>query len=482
MTQKYTLQDVADFFQTNFRTDRDLRTGEPRWVGLENEYLLVSADGTMMKPEVLEYLWRDLTTHGWEPIIEELSHKTTGVRKNRDDLEAKKTHPYDIITTDLGYAILEIDLAPAQSLHQAHDRLSQLIGLLTAILGKYDTRLLGYGVQPVTGPGPASLGPKYRYPVMMDICNQENVHAESAYRVDLHTLDAACQTQVEISAAESIPVVNALNATAGLRIALLANSAVWQKQPAGYKAVRQMFVDWCWPSRKVQLGIPPKFQSIEHYVDYLLDFRALLVKREQTLYRLDNNKAFRQFFNDADGQYGVSLDGHRKKIVAGVEDILAHSGIAWFCARIQPGYGTIEDRISCQQPPDAHLCASALTLGLVENYRPLVEMAQAYSLDQWRELRLLATRHALACSYPGMPLNELLKQMLAIAHKGLCQRGLGEEVYLEPLYQRLAEKRCPADDVLQQFQDGGVESIVASYDMRNLASATLQDTLQMEYT
>jgi gamma-glutamylcysteine synthetase len=102
-----------------------------------------------------------------------------------------------------------------------------------------------------------------------------------------------------------------------------------------------------------------------------------------------------------------------------------------------------------------------------------VEIANAYSLDQWRDVRLLAARHALEFSYSSLPLKEMLAQMLSIAEKGLRQRGFGEEVYLEPLYQRLATNRCPADDVRLQFLDGGVEKMIASNDMRNLFFGSL---------
>jgi glutamate--cysteine ligase len=462
------LKDAVEHFRSCFRTDLRQRDEEPRWVGIENEYPLVSSDGTIIKLEILEYLWQELASRGWEIVTDETSRKVVAVKKEREQLKGKKVHQYDLITTDLGYATLEIDLAPTPSLKSAQKHLYELIEMLTSILSKRDVYLLGYGIQPVAAPQPAYIGQKSRYSFMIDMCDKENEINPGGYRVDLHTVDASCQTHVEVSAEEAIPVVNALNATSGLRIALLANSSIWLDQLAEYKAMRLMFVDWCWPSRKQQLGMPPKFQSIDHYVDYIFDFRSIAVRRNNVLYKLNNHSTFRHFFFDDAGQMGTSLDGEKVRVFGEIDDIKSQCGFAWFNARLQAAYGTVEDRISCQQPPFAHLCASALTLGLVENYKDLMELVDTFSLDQWRDIHFLACKYGLDFSYPGVDVHRQIERMLSIAEQGLRARALGEEVYLEPLYERIATRCCPADDARMQFLRGGVAQIVSHYRMSNI--------------
>lgn len=469
-----TKNEVVDFFQRGFRTDLGSPTGEPRWVGLENEYLMVASDGSIIAQDILEHLWRELRELGWSLETDDISHKVIAATRNRADLVGKKHYHYDVITTDLGYATLEIDLAPARTLIEAQHHLYDLLSIITSILSKFNAYLLGYGVQPVSKPGRGYLGQRSRYPLMLDLCDEENEESITPHHVDVHTIDAACQTQVEISAQEAITVVNAMNATSGLRVALLANSPIWQNQISDYKSIRQMFVDRCWPSRKNQLGIPPRFHCIEHYIDYLLDFRPIMVKRQQTLYKINNHIPFRQFLFDEAGQAGVSLDGHKKHLFGTAEDIKLQCGLAWFTSRLQPTYGTIEDRVSCQQPPDAPLCAPALTLGLTENYRALDQIADTLSLDQWGAIHQLTSRYGMDFSYPGIDLPSLLRQMLEIASQGLRSRGFNEEVFLTPLYQRLEKKRCPADEIQETFLNEGIRGIIACNDMRNaLRSPTL---------
>jgi gamma-glutamylcysteine synthetase len=466
--QACSLKDAVELFRSGFRTDLDAQEAEPRWVGLENEYLMVSADGEAIGPEVLAHLWQALVTHGWTPITDELSQQIVAVIRPDPDPTNRKLHSFDLITTDFGYATLEIDLAPARSLTEARLALHRIVEVITSILHEHEAVLLGYGVQPVVAPTRGYLGPKSRYQLMFDTREAENDLNPEAWSVDLHCINAACQTQVEVSERQALPIVNALNATSGLRIALLAHSSVWQNRVSEYKAVRQLFWDWCWPARKLQFGIPPRFQSLEHYVDYIFDFRPIAVKRDHTFYRIDNHRAFRHFYLAEHGAVGITACGAEQRIFGEPEDLKTQCGFAWFDARLQPTYGTVEDRVSCQQPPQAHFCAAALTLGLVENYRACIKVADCLSLDQWRDIRILACTHGQDFSYPGVDIKGLLQHLLDIARQGLTMRHFGEEVYLEPLYQRVAQARCPADEVREQFLTGGVHRIIAVNDMKNL--------------
>jgi gamma-glutamylcysteine synthetase len=457
--------EAVQLFRASFRSESDMQSGQRRRVGLENEYILVEADGSIVRPQVLEYLWEELAAQGWTLTVDPLTGKTTSAIQQRTT-PAPGGHNYDVITTDLAYATLEICLAPAGSLQEAHAAFCPLVELVTSILARRDASMLGYGVQPVARPDSAYAGPKNRYALIFAVHAQEN---PGNSRLGLQCLNASCQTQVEVTEAEAIVALNALAATSGLRSALFANSPIWQNQLSGYKAIRPQFWDWCYANRSQQIGIPPRIQSLEHYVDYLVDFRSIVVRREKTFYRLNNNLSFRSFMQNPAGQLGTSVDGQQATIVARAEDIQTQYGFAWLDARLHPMHGTIEDRVSCQQPPHAHLCSSAMTLGLVENLPGLVAIADLLARDQWREVRQLASRHGMNFSYPGVAIRELLTRLLAVARAGLEKRGLGEEVYLLPLDARIESGNSPADEVLACFQEQGIPGLLEYTDMKHFS-------------
>ncbi len=419
----------------------------------------------MVRPEVIEDIWRQLNLCGWQTQKDEVTGKVVGATRPREDIH--KSYNLDVITTECGYSTIEIAQAPAPSLMEAERYLQKLIASLTTILEQHRAYLIGYGVQPRAAPSHSYQAPKGRYELLYQIWRDEHPHSSGTRSPDLHCLNAATQAQIEVTAEEAIPALNALNATSGLRIALLANSPIWSGKRSDYKAIRQIFWNWCWPERRQQFGIPITFQNLDHYLEHLFDFRGLAARRNGQVYWIDNHQSFRQLYLTGSIQ-GRLLDGEEIVIEPEVQtDIGLQSSFAWFDARLQPLYGTIEDRIACQQPPQEHLCASALTLGLVENARPLIEMANQLSLDQWREIRNLACIHGLSFQYPGVDSRALVSKIVEIARQGLRMRGLGEEIYLSPLDRRLESGQGPADQAIAIFNQEGITGLIRARDMRH---------------
>jgi gamma-glutamylcysteine synthetase len=421
--------------------------------------------------EVLEYFWHRLAELGWETYTDDDTNcEIIGARKPRSERSPSiRTHNYDHITTDFGYPTLELDLAPATSLPEAENAFREIMQLITSIFAEQNTIVLGYGIQPIAPPVRKYLGHKCRYAIICDAREEEEGFDlyPGKFPVGVHCLNAACQTHVEVSAGEAIPILNALNSTSGLRAAISANSAVWQNEIGDYKVPRLLFWDWFWPARRQQTGMPTSFKSLSHYVDYILDFRSVCIKRDQKFYRLDNTKPFRQFYF-GEGEFDIiSRDGERLKTRARADDLLTHQSLAWFDVRLNPAYGTIEDRVSCQQPPDAQLAVAALTLGLVENRDGICNLAGRLPREMWRDIRFLACKKGLEVVYPGVNVCDLVLEMLEVAQAGLGKREMGEEKYLQPLFDRHAVRCCPADNAISRFLEGGVKELVARYDMRN---------------
>ena len=153
------------------------------------------------------------------------------------------------------------------------------------------------------------------------------------------------------------------------------------------------------------------------------------------------------------------------------DDIYFQSGLAWFNSRLQPAVsGTVEDRIACQQPPRSHIASSALTLGLVEQHHELSELANSFTLDQWRDIRLICCNHGLNGRYPDVNLQALARELVEISRKGLARRGFSEERYLEPLSQRADAGSCPADDAERLYTSGGIQALIEHLDIRHFCS------------
>ena len=188
------------------------------------------------------------------------------------------------------------------------------------------------------------------------------------------------------------------------------------------------------------------------------ELAPIYVKRNGQPILLPGFDTFRDYFNSADAT-GQSLQGETVSVVPGFEDIRLHNSCYWYTARISQ-YFTVENRVFDQQPPDELESAAALTLGLVSAAAAAWEELSRYSWKSLREAREVACREGLAGSTEEFTMVELVGRMMRVADYGLSLRRLGEEKYLEPLYERLRRRCCSARNAAAIFDKSGVAGLV----------------------
>lgn len=467
---------------TTFREGFPSAIAGDRLVGLELEYPAVMKDsGVGVAQGVMDCLWEELSgRHEWESISDRVTRKAIGVRSTARRA-SRSSFDQNIVTVDTGRHTLEIALCPSKDIHEARAKLTSILEVVLDLLGQHGATLIGYGVQPVTGTDEHCLSPKSQY-----ILYQKNIDEESLagiYQSSLSylALSAAAQTHVEVTDTECIDAVNMLNALSGLRIGLLGNSPIWGGHHrtstadgsvipgTTYDASRELFWHWSWPSRKSQVGIPPSFSNTNEYVKYLMDFRMFVLSRHGEMCRVSNHMPFREFFLGGESIPCEFADGRTDLINPSVDDVHTLATTAWFTSRLQSIHGTVEERASDQQPPDSHFAPAALTLGLVENLSDALRIAKSLSLDQWRDIRSIACHEGLKRGdFPGVIVQELMASMLEAAAVGLKSRGFGEEVYLQPLFERMQSPITLAEAARKGYEEFGIKYIVDRYDMNRL--------------
>lgn len=140
---------------------------------------------------------------------------------------------------------------------------------------------------------------------------------------------------------------------------------------------------------------------------------------------------------------------------------LLHEHYIWNSARPRSNHATVELRAACQQPPGEHMAACALGFSMVQaGPRIAARLEHTLGPDAWKKMRAWhgnAVRVGLAAEEPSPG---LLRGILDDCAEGLKERGLGEEVYLAPLYARLNERRNPAQKARNVFQHGGIPALL----------------------
>jgi gamma-glutamylcysteine synthetase len=349
------------------------------------------------------------------------------------------------VTTDMGSGTLEARVGPISDLHALDKRVTDLVTELSVDLGADGCRLLGYGLQPMAGIGGSLLTPGERYRQVHD----DSVPAHGGARWGgLLCLSASSQVHVDVSVAEAASVTGALNRTAALRIALMANSPWSARLPGTGQARRELFWDRAFAHRPRRWGILPPSETLADHARELLAMDAFLASRDGRVLRIEEPVSWVELLRSGRPVAARDVDGGQHRLEPRVADPLEHLGAIWSCARLSPDYGTVEDRVACAQPPGEQTANAALVLGLVERAGELRALADDLPLPSWVAARVDACGRGLLAQVGTVPIVALVERMLAIAERGLSARGLAEDRFLDPLRERLARGENPATRLL----------------------------------
>ncbi|HRJ44022.1 MAG TPA: glutamate-cysteine ligase family protein, partial [Caldilineaceae bacterium] len=227
-------------------------------------------------------------------------------------------------------------------------------------------------------------------------------------------------------------------------IALCANSPVVGGQLLGFASSREGHMCSTTPFDQ-RHGMPiTAYDSIEEFITRLCRLDSLL-RREGPLLLPDRER------------FDAKLAGGR----ADFETFLLHDHYIWHSARLRTAYATIELRPACQQPGNESMAACALCLGLTEAAETIHNfVTERLGVNYWLRMRSWHRWVITSGLAAPEPAQGFLEHILHLAEDALAARGLGEEVYFAPLWQRLEKKENPAQAIRRVFLERGMEGLL----------------------
>ncbi|MFC5290068.1 glutamate-cysteine ligase family protein [Actinokineospora guangxiensis] len=436
-------KEAARWFIDRFTASTAGHTGRTcRWVGVELEYPVVDEEGRACPPDALTAVFGELASDGWTSSTDELG-RVIGARRAAETVDGQPR--WHGITTDMGAATLEIQLAPEPTVHRAAAAVGELHRQLRPLLAARGLRMLGYGVQPVEPIATVPTTPKERYALVLRASAVDADGGRAARRI---SMSASSQVHVDVTGEDAARLLTLLNATAGLRIALMANSPHAEGLRGSGRARRELFWDESFPDRPERVGVVGPFPDLDAYARHIVGTTGFGVQRDGRFALLEpTGNGVGVLLDRGAAVAARDADGGLHHVELRPEDVCEQYGTSWFATRLNPFTGTVEDRVACQQPPEDQLVNAALVLGLAEAARS----PRAYALlgrrlfPSWRALRAKACVEGFGAS---ATVASEVRVLLDLAAEGLEERGHGEEVYLAALYDRLSARQSPADRIV----------------------------------
>jgi len=419
---------LIEYFATGSKPRSEWRVGtEYEKIGVDRR---TGRAARYYGPRGIEAVLRRLADRfGWTPRL---------VGEHVIALEGRKA----TITLEPG-GQLELSGEACDSIHCAHEELTEHVNEIVTVGDELGLAFLGLGIQPLSPLDDIEWVPKPRYKIM------------APYRAKVGTLGHRMMKQTATVQA-NIDFDSERDAMAKLRLgmglspiltAAFANSPISDGRLNGYMSYRQHI--WTDTDRNRSGLLPFVFSpdaGFEDYTEWALDVPMYFIHRDGKFVDL-TGLPFREFV-----KRGAA--GHH----ATMADWQLHLTTLFPETRLKT---YIELRSVDSQPPERMLALPALVKGVFYDPDCMLgawDLVKAWSWSERLEIYDASHKVALQARIRGIRLLDLARELSAIARIGLERqnvrngRGENETIYLDGLDRELALGRSPARQIAALWQ------------------------------
>jgi glutamate--cysteine ligase len=379
------------------------------------------------EPAGIRALLQSLEGKGWAPILD--NGNPIGLTRDKASISLEPGGQF------------ELSGAPLPDLHAAWAELQNHLDETREASAPLDLGFAPLGFHPLAQRADMPWMPKGRYAIM-----RQYMPRVGAMGLDM--MLRTCTVQVNLDFGTEADMVEKLRISLALQpvaTALFANSPFAEGKPNGFRTLRGRVWTETDPDRT---GIPAvAFEDgfgFQRFSEYVLDVPMYFLMREGR-YLDATGSTFRQFM-------AKGLPGH-PGVEATMGDWADHVTTVFTDVRLKR---FLEMRGADAGSPEMLQALPAFWTGLL--YSDAAQKAAAALVRPWPVADLQALRRAvpetaLATPFQGRTVREVAADAIAISRDGLRARGLGEEIFLEPLDAIIASGETQADRWLRLYRD-----------------------------
>ncbi len=379
-------------------------------------------------------LLEGLRQFGWEPVRED------------ENVIALRMPDGCSITLEPG-GQFELSGAPVETIHKTCDEVTEHLRQVKEVCEKTGAGMIGLGFHPAARREDIAWMPKGRYGIMRR-------YMPTRGDLGLDMMTRTCTVQVNLDFASEADMVKKFRVALALQpvaTALFANSPFTESKPNGYLSYRSHIWTDTDPDRCGML--PFVFEDgfgFERWVDYILDMPMYFVHRGDQYIDVAG-RSFRDYM-------AGKLEGFEGQAPT-MDDWVDQLTTAFPEVRLKQ---FLEMR-GADGGPWRNLCAlPAFWVGLLYDDAALEAswaLCRDWSMEERESLRAQVPKSGLATKFRGATMQDLAKDVLAIARDGLRARarldsmGEDETHYLNTLHDIAARGVTPAEELLDSYEN-----------------------------
>ena len=402
--------------------------------------------------------------------------KEDGIDYDGNVFSLKNPETVDIVCYDCSYNNIEFAMGREKDLFAINDRFCEYYSFVKESFEEYNHTLTGMGINPYRKYNIHEPIPSERYLMLYhhlkSIKKYENVPMHFHKYPEYGMFSSASQVQIDVHRDDLIKTINVFSKIEPVKALLFSNSVLIDEN----KHVT-CFRDSLWEYSTH--GINPHnigvydvdFKDIESLQAYLESLNMYCVMRDGAYINFESMNLLDYFGQDyVRGEIYNNGEYRNIDIKPCISDIKYLRPFKFINLTFR---GTVEFRSICTQPIKDSMCVAAFHVGLKDNLDELdniidndeVIYNNGYTAG---ELRKLLIQDELPSFVDIKDICKLSKEIVDLASAGLEERGIGEELFLKPLYRRIKKRTNPGKEIITSMNKGcKIEKLIEDYGKLN---------------
>ena len=404
--------------------------------------------------------------------------KRDGIDYDGNVFALKNPKNDDIMCYDCSYNNIEFAMGREKDLFSINDRFCDYYSFTKECFEQYNHTLTGMGINPYRKYNTNRPIPSERYLMLYhhlkSFKNYKNVPMHFHKYPEYGMFSSASQVQLDVYRENLVKTINVFSKIEPIKALLFSNSVLFDENKH-----LTCFRDALWEYSTH--GVNPHnigmydvdFKDLDDLQAYMESLNIYCVMRDGAYINFPSMNLLDYFSRDCVcGEIYCKGEYRKIDVRPCISDIKYLRPFKFINLTFR---GTVEFRSVCTQPIRDSMCVAAFHLGLKDRLDELEDLINNDNVIYHKgytagELRKLLIQDEIPAFINKKDLCTLSKNVVDLAYGGLEDRGIGEEIFLNPLYERIKRHTNPGRQIIDLMHKGiKLEKIIRDYG--NLSSA-----------
>ncbi len=398
--------------------------------------------------------------------------KSNGIDYDGNVFSLKNSNNDDIVCYDCSYNNIEFAMGREKELFSINDRFSEYYAFTKEAFEEYNHTLTGMGINPYRKYNESVPIPSERYLMLYHHLKSYSRYLDKPMYFhnypEYGMFSSASQVQLDVYKDDLVQTINVFSKIEPIKALLFSNSVLFEENNH-----ITCFRDALWEYSTH--GINPHnigmydvdFKSIDDLQSYQESLNIYCVMRDGAYINFPTMNLYDYFkMESVTGEIYDNGEYREIEIKPCIRDIEYLRPFKFINLTFR---GTVEFRSVCTQPICDSMSVSAFHLGLNGRLDELEELINNDDVIYHKgynasELRKLLIQDELPSFVDRNGICKLSRDVVDLASAGLEERGLGEEVFLKPLYERIRQHTNPGKNFIDSVNRGmPIEKLIREY-------------------